>query len=398
MKLFLIKLGKSFSVIRRDGIRVGGKRVLDSIGLTIKTMLLTTSGDVLIVTGGIGDSAYYRAFNHAEELNVQGIRASVMIQDNPFLARYAKKFSVFVFHRTLYTGSIRKLIEKIKLQKKIILFETDDLVFDAKYIKETDLYRNKMTRFEKMQYENGIGAEILADPYVTVCTTSTTYLAGILKKYGKQVFVVRNKISLHEYEVAENILASRKKHAGSEVRIGYFSGTPSHNKDFSTVTEALIKVLRTNPETRLYLAGPLDMDHALNEFSSHIVTLPFTPRDKYYENIFSVDINLAPLVPDDPFCEAKSEIKFIEAGIVGVPTVAVKNQTYSEAITDGVDGFLAGSTEEWVEKITTLVKDPSLRRQMGERAREKVLRDYTVKNSHEGEYYQYLREVIKKSG
>ena len=77
-----------------------------------------------------------------------------------------------------------------------------------------------------------------------------------------------------------------------------------------------------------------------------------------------------------------------------VPTVAVRNQTFSEAIEDCVDGFLAGNTQEWVEKIGKLVEDEDLRREMGEKAREKVLRDYTNKNSHNEEYYNYLKKKI----
>ena len=48
---------------------------------------------------------------------------------------------------------------------------------------------------------------------------------------------------------------------------------------------------------------------------------------------------------------SKSELKFFEAGILGIPTVAAATQTFREAIDDGVDGFVASSAEEWVGKI-----------------------------------------------
>ena len=394
MKLILIKIGKVFTTIKRDGLIVGGRRVWDYLYTFSKNVRKIKEGDVLIITAGIGDSAFYRAYNQAEELNIHGIKSGAMIQDNPFLGRYADKFKAFIFHRTINTPGINRLIRRIKEQKKEMIFETDDLVFDAKYIQETDLYKNKMGVFEKMQYKTGVGEEILKDDYVKVCTTSTSFLAQILQQYGKKVYVTKNKISNHELEVTEKILENIPKTKDNFVRIGYFSGTHSHNKDFATITQALMEIMEKYDYVKLYLAGPLDMDNALNKFKKRIVILPMVPRDKYYENIWKVDINLYPLVLSDKFCESKSEIRFIEAGIMKVPTVAVRNQTYSEAISDGVDGFLADNTAEWVEKIGKLVEDKNLRQSMGVRAREKVLRDYTNKNSHNEEYYNYLRSKL----
>jgi glycosyltransferase involved in cell wall biosynthesis len=390
----LIKIGKVFTTIKRDGIVVGGRRVIGYAFIFLKNLLNFSSGDVLIITGGVGDSAHYRAYNQAEELNLHGIKATAMLQDNPFLVRCASRFKIFVFHRTLETASTRKLVEKIKEQKKEIIFETDDLVFDSKYMHETDLYKNKMGTFEKMQYAKGVGEEILKDEYVKVCTASTSYLADILRGYGKKVFVVKNKISNHESEVIDRILENVPKESDEFVRIGYFSGTHSHNLDFATITEALCSILVRFPKTKLYLAGPLDIDSELNIFKSRIVTLPLVGRDKYYENLHQVDICLYPLVAGDPFCESKSEIRFIETGALGVPLVAVRNRTFGEAISDGEDGFLAGSKIEWIEKIEKLVKDSDLRAEMGKRAREKVLAEYTNRNSHNEEYYAYLKEVL----
>lgn len=394
MRLMLIKLGKAFTAIRRDGIVTGGGRVLGYLNAFLKTIFSFESGDVLIITGGVGDSAYYRAYNQAEELNMHGIKAKVMIQDNPFLPRFSDKFKIFIFHRTLHTSNVAKLIKRIKALGREIIFETDDLVFDTKYIHETDLYKNEMGYFEKKQYAKGVGEEILNDPYTKACTTSTSYLAKILEGYGKKVFIVQNKISNHELEITENIRKNFKKAADQSIKIGYFSGTASHNKDFATITDALTVILEEYPKTMLVLAGPLDTENKLNIFKDRIIQLPLVPRDKYYYNVSKVQINLAPLEIGNLFCEAKSELKFFEAGILGIPTVAVRNQTFSEAIIDGVDGFLASSTAEWVEKIGELIVNEGLRKTMGEKAREKCLRQYTNKNSSNDEYYNYLKSRI----
>ncbi|MCX6763727.1 MAG: glycosyltransferase, partial [Candidatus Moranbacteria bacterium] len=120
----------------------------------------------------------------------------------------------------------------------------------------------------------------------------------------------------------------------------------------------------------------------------------YAPRQKHFQNISRCEIILAPLEVGNPFCEAKSELKFFEAGILEVPTVAVKNQTFSEAIIDGVDGFLAGNSQEWFEKMEKLILNDNLRQEMGKKAREKVLEKYTTKNAKNERYYSYLRSKL----
>ena len=392
MNLILIKIGKAWSVIKREGIFRGGKRVLEGF---FSIFNFVGSGDVLFITGGVvaGDSTRFRVLNVMEELEAQGFHCSRTVQDNPFLAGYAKKFKIFIFHRVLFTPNVSKLIDEIKSQNREIIFETDDLVFDPQYLPYMD-YFQKMNSLERKMYENGVGGEILVDPYVKVCTTTTSYLAKKLEEKNKRVFIIPNKLSISDLKIAEEILAAEATKKDETVRLGYFSGTASHNKDFATITEALYQIMQKYEKLELFLAGPLDIENKLNDFKNRIKQISHVPREKHFANIFSVDINLAPLEINNPFCEAKSELKFFEAGIVMVPTVAVKNQTFSEAISDGVDGLLALETQEWVEKLSLLIESKEMRDAIGNKAYEKSLEKYTTKNSHNQEYYNYLKAKL----
>jgi len=398
MKLMLIKLGKAFTAIRRDGIIIGGRRVLNYLSVFLKTIFSFKSGSVLIVTAGVGDSALYRAHNQAEELNIHGIATEIMIQDNPFLPRFADRFKIFIFHRTLYTPAIAKLTQKIKEQKKELIFDTDDLVFDAKYVQQTDHYKN-MSYFEKKQYESGVGEEILRDPYVKVCTTSTEFIASKLAEYGKKVFVITNKLSVEWLNFAGELLKKpeKAKQTNGKIRIGYFSGTIGHNKDFATIADALIEILEKYPQVEMFLAGPLKLENKFDKFAQRFIRSPYVPRDKHFENIFNCDIILAPLEIGDVFSEGKSELKFFEAGLLEVPIVAARNLTFSSVIRDGENGFLADHKAEWVAKLSRLIENRELRKRIGKEARKKSLADYTTKNSHGEEYYNYLRSKLKSS-
>jgi hypothetical protein len=90
-----------------------------------------------------------------------------------------------------------------------------------------------------------------------------------------------------------------------------------------------------------------------------------------------VDINVVPLEEDNPFCQAKSENKFVEAGLVGVPTVASPVEAFRHAVGNGEDGLLVSTTDEWKVALATLLENPDGRREMGEAARRKVYAHYT---------------------
>lgn len=397
MNLILIKIGKAWHTIKREGLVRGGRRVLTA-GLAIFRRV--HPGDILCITGGVGDSARYRTEHLAEELRLSGFRVATTVQDNPFLATYADQFSVFIFHRVLFTPSVAKLITRVKEEGKEIIFETDDLVYDPQFLQHMD-YFTQMNVLERKLYEHGVGGEILADPYVKVCTTSTDFLADRLRERDKRVFVVKNKLSKQDVVWAEEAVTKKNvstaNHHSSIVRAAYFSGTPSHNKDFAVIVPVLVRLLAAYPELHLVLAGPLDVDDTLNQFASQIERVRFAPRREHFGNIAAIDINLAPLEIGNPFCESKSELKWFEAGIVGVPTVASATEPYRQAITDGSDGYVAATEDEWQEKLEKLIVNSDERREMGERARQTTLARYTTEGNHDTEYCEYLKSKITVS-
>ncbi|NTW27501.1 MAG: glycosyltransferase family 4 protein [Candidatus Moranbacteria bacterium] len=393
MKLLLIKVGKAIEVLKREGIFSGGKRVFSAFFALFR---FVGKGQILFVTGGVGDSARYRTGHVSEELELNGFKCSITVQDNPWLISYVDKFEIFVFHRVLYTPKVKELLEKIKAAGKEIIFETDDLVYDAKYLEHMDYFK-VMNSFEKKLYENGVGGEILADPAVKVCTTTTKFLAEKLREHNKEVFIVPNRLSKKDVEIAEAILKAKKlmPEKLQAVKIGYFSGALSHNKDFATITEVLMLLMEKHENLELFLVGPLDIESKLQKFADRIKQFPYTAREKHFANVASVDINIAPLEIGNPFCESKSELKFFEAGIVGVPTVATATQPFFDAISDGEDGFVANDTEQWTLKLEKLISDKDLRAAMGKKAREKSLERYTTANASNVEYYGYLKSKLK---
>lgn len=423
MERLLVQLGKAWSVFRRDGIVNGSRRVVSSIPTLFRR---ADSGDVLFIASGVGDSARYRCAHVAESLRLQGFRAGVIQQDTLRLSRFAEKFSVFVFHRTSWTSSVEAFIRQLESLKKTVIFDTDDLTFDVALFKQTAAYE-AMNAFERKQYQNGIGAEFLKSSAVSGVTTSTEFLAERLRVFGKPVFVVPNRLSREDVTIAEAILETRKKDTEelrmrdvelrmrnkesdsvvsssishlpfpAPVTIGYFSGSTGHDRDFATVSSVLKRLLDEFEYLRIFIGGPLNLPGVLEPYTTRIDHVSYVPRAENFRNIASVDINIAPLEIGNPFCEAKSELKFFEAGIVGISTIATATQTFQEAIRDGEDGYIAVNEEDWYKKASQLISDGDFRRKMGERARETALRRYTTNSDPDGEYSLFLKARIPHS-
>jgi len=95
------------------------------------------------------------------------------------------------------------------------------------------------------------------------------------------------------------------------------------------------------------------------------------------EDLQTIDIGVYPL-PIDDWVLGKSGLKAIQYMAFGLPIVASKVGTTPLLISDEVDGLLVESQEEWVDALERLVREPDLRRSLGEAARAKVVQKYSV--------------------
>lgn len=100
-------------------------------------------------------------------------------------------------------------------------------------------------------------------------------------------------------------------------------------------------------------------------------------RQTEIADLQDMDIGLMPLV-NDLWSEGKCGLKILQYFGVAVPAVCTPVGVNKDVVTDGVSGFYARSPEEWLEKLSTLITNPALRKEMGLKGRQTVLKDYTV--------------------
>jgi glycosyltransferase involved in cell wall biosynthesis len=280
-----------------------------------------------------------------------------------------------IMHRVPYIPYIDQIIRKAKKFGVKVYFDIDDIVFDMEYAKKSDGI-NYLSEEEKKLYFEGVKRYRKTLERCDGVITSTKFLHDVAKKYNTNVGINRNCISRELFELSEKENMNYLK-KDSIIRIGYFSGTKTHNKDFLEAADALYEILKKYKNVHLVIGGLLDLPKKFDKVKQQIEKKPLVPWKKLPSIIKQVDINLAPLEPNNPFCRAKSELKYFEAAILKIPTVASNIDAFRYAIDQGRNGFLAQNINEWYENLEKLILDEELRKEVGINAYEDALENYT---------------------
>ena len=100
-------------------------------------------------------------------------------------------------------------------------------------------------------------------------------------------------------------------------------------------------------------------------------------KETEVEDLQGIDIGIYPLVQDD-WVLGKSGLKAIQYMAFGLPTVATNVGTTPKIIEHMANGWLVRTDEEWIYALEALIKNPTLRRNLGEAARLTVVKNYSV--------------------
>jgi glycosyltransferase involved in cell wall biosynthesis len=95
------------------------------------------------------------------------------------------------------------------------------------------------------------------------------------------------------------------------------------------------------------------------------------------EAILAFDIGIMPL-DDTTWERGKCAYKLLQVMAAGRPVVASPVGANCAVVRDGINGFLADTTDRWIEALTALIDDADLRARMGREATQTIKDQYTV--------------------
>lgn len=277
------------------------------------------------------------------------------------------------------------VVEQIKEAKRLGLspwWEVDDLIVDQERYAECGFMHELSTEEKDLLF---FGADLFRKTMLSCdrAISSTKALAEVMHQAGVPiVHVIENALDHDTLRIAEGLNLGQKsdnlllKRQVNEVVIVYGSGTNTHNADFLIASKGILSALQQEPMLRLCIVGELQLSVEFQEVAEQIRYIPPQSYACYLEILSEADIAIAPLEPI-LFNDAKSNIKYLEASILKIPSVCSARQAFRKAIQDDYNGFLVDTSEEWAEKLLLLARDAKLRQLIGQRAYQNVIEYYS---------------------
>jgi glycosyltransferase involved in cell wall biosynthesis len=343
-------------------------------------MILTNSSFRFFIASGcpIATTSLYRCTHLSEQLQSLGHQTSMVewFDESRIQIDAALDHDVIVLYRLPMSDPIRQLIQKARNADKPVIFDSDDLIFEPELTVWHRAVRD-LSPADQAQHLDGVRRYLMTLMAADAVTVATPVLAELARKRGKPALVHRNALGSEMQELADRLSAERVSHETGRVIVGYGSGTATHDVDFHEAAIALQRALERYPQMELWIAGPLNLPGSFGRFGDRVRRFALSDWQDWFRLLAKMDLALAPLEMDNVFCQAKSEIKFVEAGALGVPVIASRVGPYCEAIADGVNGFLASNEKEWVTALCSAIEDDALRDRMGKAAQVTVRDKYS---------------------
>jgi SAM-dependent methyltransferase/glycosyltransferase involved in cell wall biosynthesis len=200
----------------------------------------------------------------------------------------------------------------------------------------------------------------------------------------KKIIVVPNGI---DFDLWDKLKRPEKD---GKIRIGY-TGCQNHHEDLRIVKKPILALLEEFPNLEFIMAAPFtsweDVKH-----ERVLVNTTWAPIDVYPKMVseWNLDIGIAPL-KDSNFNRAKSNLRWLEYSALEIPTVASSIYPFKNSIKDGVDGYICSTSQEWYERLKTLITDRVKRSRMGVEAYTRVKKDFSM-----GKIAQDYRGILNR--
>lgn len=237
-----------------------------------------------------------------------------------------------------------------------IIYDIDEPLF-VPYVSPRNGRLNQLKCFSKVKTLFEMSDHVLA---------VNRAIGDYAEQFSRRVSIVPMAVDVERYKPAMNGNGNQLE----QPRVAWV-GTLTNQPNLELLTEPLSRLTQShNVVLRIIADEPMKLEGVETEF------IPWA-YDIEVPRLQECMVGLVPVKPS-VWSPWKFFFKLIQYMSLGMPVVATPTGSNLEIIKNGVNGFLADSSDEWYERIKTLVENPELRREMGARARETVEAEFSL--------------------
>lgn len=311
----------------------------------------------------------YKPGNMAQKLrlvarclaNRKSILRSVREYDAVYVFREAAVLGPPVFERLIHRSGVP------------MIFDFDDAIF-VPYRSPSNGYLSYLKFPSKTRTICRLASHVMA---------GNPFLADYARQVNKHVTIVPTTIDTEKYTVD-----AAKKTSDPPV-IGW-SGSYSTVQHLDTLRSALQRLAKEE-RFRLRVIGTPNYELEGVE----VEAMPWRSQTEL-EDLQRIDIGVMPL-PNDSWSKGKCGLKALQYMALGIPTICSPVGVNTDIIQDGENGLIAGTEDEWVEKLKQLLHSAPLRERLGMAGRATVEAEYSAK-VQAPRVYQIFEAVVGKAG
>lgn len=328
---------------------------------------------VLIVSDiAIPQCRFYRVDQKVEVLRNLGLHVRVASHvDLDECLDAVQVAGTVILYRVAWSRNVEAVVREARRVDATVVFETDDAVYRRDLL-EADQNVLALTPARRRGVMRGadLVERTMREAHLHIASTGP--LADDVARFtGRPAVTIPNSIDSRMVTIAQGIRDEKLPRTESDsVTVFYGSGSRAHDEDFAVALPGLTALLRDRPRARLVVAGHVSLPGSLTSLGDRVRRIDPAPFGSYLRDLAQADICLAPLLPS-PFNQFKSDIKFLEASLVGVASV-VSPTVYGRSVSPGETALVAERPDDWYDALTSLVDDPDRRASLGASAARSV--------------------------
>jgi glycosyltransferase involved in cell wall biosynthesis len=281
--------------------------------------------------------------------------------------REANEYDYIYIQREAFMTGSTYFERKLSKSKAQLIFDFDDAI----WLEDKSSHYGILSRLKRPAKTS----EIIAMANKVIA--GNTYLSEYGSQFNNNVQIIPTTIDTEWYLPKEKV-------AKSPVVIGW-SGSFSTIKHFEQIIPVLLKI---NNKFKEKVGFKVIGDATYLNPELEIRGINWQAKTEVHD-LQELDIGIMPL-PDEEWTMGKCGAKGLQYMGLAIPTIMSPVGVNKEIIEDGVNGFLAETPDEWIDKLSLLIESPELRMKLGNAGRETVVKHYSV-NANKQKYLDLFR-------